>query len=266
MKIAPAMLLCGVALILATPVLADRIESKNDSRTANFFAESTPRATFNERFEPKFTFDAHDRTTPIVLSAFSSSFYGTQFSDIRFSTAEFNRFHPTDFESRELAFIFSRGERGRHERNSNNAIPSIQGPVDRDRCGERPRGRLAPAPASRACRHRHLDAPPQAGKRHALERSSVQAVAFQRRCRAGISGLGSLIDSTGVLKSDLPALLNYNSSVPTIRTRGRLPHWEHDHAIYFVTFRLADSLPKSVLRELELERKNILIGGGLASI
>ena len=129
MKIAPAMLLCGVALILATPVLADRIESKNDSRTANFFAESAPRATSNERFEPKFTFDAHDRTTPIVLSAFSSSFYGTQFSDIRFSTAEFNRFHPTDFESRELAFIFSRGERGRHERNSNNAIPSIQGPA-----------------------------------------------------------------------------------------------------------------------------------------
>jgi REP element-mobilizing transposase RayT len=56
----------------------------------------------------------------------------------------------------------------------------------------------------------------------------------------------------------VPALLNYNSTVPTIRTRGRLPHWEHEHAIYFVTFRLADSLPKTVLREFELERQRIV--------
>ena len=35
-----------------------------------------------------------------------------------------------------------------------------------------------------------------------------------------------------------------------IRTRGRLPHWEEDHSVYFVTFRLADSLPKSVLTSL----------------
>jgi hypothetical protein len=128
MKIAPAMLLCGIALILATPVLADRIELKNDSRTANFFAESTPRATFNERFDPKFTFDAHNRTTPIVLSAFSSSLYSTQFSDIRISDAEGHRFQPTEFESRELALIFSRGKNAR-DRNSNNAIPKIEGTI-----------------------------------------------------------------------------------------------------------------------------------------
>jgi REP element-mobilizing transposase RayT len=44
----------------------------------------------------------------------------------------------------------------------------------------------------------------------------------------------------------------------TIRSRGRLPHWEADHAIYFVTFRLADSLPRAVLQEFEAERRNIL--------
>jgi REP element-mobilizing transposase RayT len=44
----------------------------------------------------------------------------------------------------------------------------------------------------------------------------------------------------------------------TIRSRGRLPHWEADQAIYFVTFRLADSLPRSVLQEFVAERQNIL--------
>ena len=42
-----------------------------------------------------------------------------------------------------------------------------------------------------------------------------------------------------------------------IRNRGYLPHWESEGGIYFVTFRLADSLPQSVLRELrrrELEK------------
>jgi putative transposase len=47
--------------------------------------------------------------------------------------------------------------------------------------------------------------------------------------------------------------------MPTIRSRGRLPHWEADQAIYFVTFRLADSLPRSVLQEFELERQSIVI-------
>jgi len=44
----------------------------------------------------------------------------------------------------------------------------------------------------------------------------------------------------------------------TVRSRGRLPHWEADHAIYFVTFRLADSLPRSFLRAYELERRNVI--------
>src|ERR671924_2014516 len=43
-----------------------------------------------------------------------------------------------------------------------------------------------------------------------------------------------------------------------IRSRGRLPHWERDSATYFITFRLADSLPQSVLKSYEMERAAIL--------
>jgi REP element-mobilizing transposase RayT len=43
-----------------------------------------------------------------------------------------------------------------------------------------------------------------------------------------------------------------------IRDRGRLPHWEKDGATYFITFRLADSLPKSVLEHIESERQAIV--------
>jgi len=41
---------------------------------------------------------------------------------------------------------------------------------------------------------------------------------------------------------------------PAIRSRGYLPHWECGHAIYFVTFRLADSLPQELLARLREER------------
>ncbi len=43
-----------------------------------------------------------------------------------------------------------------------------------------------------------------------------------------------------------------------IRDRGRLPHWESDAACYFVTFRLADSLPQSVLQGFLSERQAIV--------
>ena len=46
--------------------------------------------------------------------------------------------------------------------------------------------------------------------------------------------------------------------MPTVRSRGKLPHWEEHYAIYFVTFRLGDSLPQSVLRKFEFERTNII--------
>jgi hypothetical protein len=43
-----------------------------------------------------------------------------------------------------------------------------------------------------------------------------------------------------------------------IRDRGRLPHWEKDNATYLIPFRLADSLPKSVLDRIESERQAIV--------
>jgi REP element-mobilizing transposase RayT len=43
----------------------------------------------------------------------------------------------------------------------------------------------------------------------------------------------------------------------SIRTRGHLPHWEAATAIYFVTFRLADSLPRELVRRIQFERKDI---------
>jgi REP element-mobilizing transposase RayT len=43
----------------------------------------------------------------------------------------------------------------------------------------------------------------------------------------------------------------------TIRDRGRQPHWEKESATYFITFRLTDSLPKTLLEKIESERKSI---------
>lgn len=43
-----------------------------------------------------------------------------------------------------------------------------------------------------------------------------------------------------------------------VRSRGHLPHWERNQACYFVTFRLADSIPKQVLEKLESERQSVM--------
>ncbi len=45
----------------------------------------------------------------------------------------------------------------------------------------------------------------------------------------------------------------------TIHDRGRLPHWEKESATYFITFRLADSLPSEVLDRIESERDSIVL-------
>jgi len=42
-----------------------------------------------------------------------------------------------------------------------------------------------------------------------------------------------------------------------VRSRRYLPHWETNHAIYFVTFRLADSLPRKLVAQLGKEREAI---------
>ena len=42
-----------------------------------------------------------------------------------------------------------------------------------------------------------------------------------------------------------------------IRNRGRLPHWEKEEGLYFITFHLADSLPRTALAKIA-ERHHIL--------
>ena len=59
--------------------------------------------------------------------------------------------------------------------------------------------------------------------------------------------------SAGVPPAGFPPLHDNVS----IRNRGHLPHWEAETATYFVTFRLADSLPQEVLRKILFVRKDI---------
>ena len=44
-----------------------------------------------------------------------------------------------------------------------------------------------------------------------------------------------------------------------IRSRGYLPHWEeqHSNATYFVTFRLANSLPRELLKQWKTQRRRL---------
>jgi len=59
--------------------------------------------------------------------------------------------------------------------------------------------------------------------------------------------------------------MRYDNFIPhprlvEIRSRGRLPHWQVDDAIYSITFRLRDSLPRDVAHSLILERAHMLRG------
>ena len=53
-----------------------------------------------------------------------------------------------------------------------------------------------------------------------------------------------------------PAVFLPSGSSLTIRSR-RLPHWEVQQGVYFITFRLADSLPKHALRKIVSRRTDI---------
>lgn len=52
-----------------------------------------------------------------------------------------------------------------------------------------------------------------------------------------------------------PALKFLNGFAAIQKTRNCLPHWKQDNATYFITFRLADSVPISLLHEWREERK-----------
>jgi REP element-mobilizing transposase RayT len=58
-------------------------------------------------------------------------------------------------------------------------------------------------------------------------------------------------------------IVRHDNFIPAARvfmphSRGRLPHWRVDNAVYFITFRLRDSLPREVAERLFLDRKRLL--------
>ena len=50
----------------------------------------------------------------------------------------------------------------------------------------------------------------------------------------------------------VPKFLNPYEEIS--KPRGSLPHWEQDGACYFITFRLADSLPAELLMKWKQDR------------
>jgi REP element-mobilizing transposase RayT len=73
-----------------------------------------------------------------------------------------------------------------------------------------------------------------------------------------VIGASAFESSSAGVPPALPGTYNPSSQIK-IRNRGKLPHWEMDNATYFLTFRLADSLPHSVLERLESEREAIIM-------
>lgn len=57
-----------------------------------------------------------------------------------------------------------------------------------------------------------------------------------------------------------PGFQGLHAEIPITHYKRNLPHWRQDGATYFVTFRLADSLPQSKLRELERLKKEFQAG------
>jgi hypothetical protein len=61
-----------------------------------------------------------------------------------------------------------------------------------------------------------------------------------------------------------PGFQGLREDLPLTRYARHLPHWRQPGATYFVTFRLADSLPKEKLHELDLLRSEWLKVGKVA--
>jgi type I restriction enzyme R subunit len=55
----------------------------------------------------------------------------------------------------------------------------------------------------------------------------------------------------------------FNSRAPMTFYRRNLPHWQQEGCTYFVTFRLADSIPRQIVLAWEAERKNWLAAHGI---
>jgi REP element-mobilizing transposase RayT len=64
----------------------------------------------------------------------------------------------------------------------------------------------------------------------------------------------------------LPEPCYYNPEKPVHKTRRQLPHWEQEGVCGFVSFRLADSLPESVLADHELRKSVWLRARGISDV
>ena len=69
----------------------------------------------------------------------------------------------------------------------------------------------------------------------------LSSAGFQPAPDAGVPPASSFQGFTGITK----------------KGRGYLPHWEREGATYFVTFRLADSIPADAQKRIDTERRNI---------
>ena len=68
------------------------------------------------------------------------------------------------------------------------------------------------------------------------------------------------------LRAEIPSPIEYrgfNPRAPVRIYRRHLPHWRQEGATYFVTFRLADSVPRTVLERWQEERQSWLFNRGL---
>ncbi len=71
---------------------------------------------------------------------------------------------------------------------------------------------------------------------------------------SGSSSDNPVADPSLHTEAGLP-LLPFNPDAPTEKTRANLPHWSQEGTTYWVTFRLADSLPREKLNAWKTERE-----------
>lgn len=78
-------------------------------------------------------------------------------------------------------------------------------------------------------------------------------------CEACFQTGAMLLSGVDILSaSESRASSPRNSATFETRKRGRLPHWQRTNGTYFVTWRLADSLPKEAQEKIRQERIGIL--------
>jgi REP element-mobilizing transposase RayT len=74
----------------------------------------------------------------------------------------------------------------------------------------------------------------------------------------GLVGQASSLSRSAGFQPALPEFAPFDTSRPVSTYTRHLPHWRQAGATYFVTFRLADALPRELLDELHREREDWL--------